>query len=70
MARKAGLTQIDIVDAAVAVVDEHGLRRPHPRPRSPAKLGVQPPSLYHHVGAASTVCGGAVVRHSIDHFAQ
>jgi AcrR family transcriptional regulator len=68
MARKAGLTQTDIVDAAVAVVDEHGFAG-LTLAAVATKLGVQPPSLYHHVDGLDGL-RRAVVRHSIDHFAS
>lgn len=48
MGRKAGLTKEDIVVAAGAVADGHGLEA-LTIARVAARLGVQSPSLYHHV---------------------
>lgn len=66
MARKAGLTQTDIVDAAVALADEHGFDE-LTLAGVAAKLGVQPPSLYHHIEGLDGI-RRAVVRRAIDSF--
>jgi AcrR family transcriptional regulator len=68
MARKAGLTHTDIVDAAVAVVDEEGFES-LTLAGVAAKLGVQPPSLYHHVQGVDGL-RRAVVRRAIEVFSE
>lgn len=48
MAKKAGLSRDDVIDAAVELVDTDGIDA-LTLSAVAAKLGVQPPSLYHHV---------------------
>jgi len=48
MARKVGLEHGDVLAAAVAVADEHGIENLNLRDVA-LRLGVRSPSLYHHV---------------------
>jgi len=48
MARKIGLEHADVIAAAVAVADEKGIESLNLRDVA-HRLGVRPPSLYHHV---------------------
>jgi AcrR family transcriptional regulator len=68
VARKAGLTHADIVDAAVAVVDEDGFAA-LTLAAVASKLGVQPPSLYHHIDGVDGL-RRAVVRRAIEVFSE
>jgi AcrR family transcriptional regulator len=68
MVRKAGLTSTDIYEAAVALVDEQGFAE-LTLAGVATKLGVQPPSLYHHVDGVDGL-RRAVVRRAIDVFSE
>lgn len=48
MGKKAGLTKDDVIDAAVVVVDRHGLDGLTVA-RVAAELGIRSPSIYHHI---------------------
>jgi AcrR family transcriptional regulator len=49
MAKKLGFTRGDVIAAAVALADETGIERLNLADVA-KRLGVKPPSLYHHVG--------------------